>query len=398
MGSANTTSLFPSTITKLGSAIDLDSSEVRGVLGFEHGGTNADSLSGAQSALGIGAIGTLGSPVPILSGGTGASSASAARVNLDLEIDVDVASYPPLSAFSNNGSAFYLNRSNHTGTQSVSTITGLSDYATLETVVPVVSGGTGAATASAARVNLDLEIDVDVASYPPLSAFSINGPSYFLSRVNHTGTQNVSTVTGLGDFSTLLTVVPVVSGGTGANTASAARVNLDLEIGVDVQAYSVELSAVDALNTTGVVVRTGPGSVVTRTLSGGTGVTITDGDGIATNPLIEIGQNVSTSASPSFSGVYSTGLDKRSYVLLLSATTLTYENNVVYLDGTFDVQLPPVIDQAVLTLKNVGSGVVQIIADESDSIDGLSSLSLSSQYDHTTLHGCGSLSAWFILG
>jgi hypothetical protein len=397
MGTANTTSLFPSTITKLGSAIDLDSSEVRGVLGFANGGTNADSLSGAQSALGIGAIGTLGSPVPILSGGTGATSASAARVNLDLEIDVDVASYPALSSFSINGPAFFLNRSNHTGTQSISTITGVSDYTTLLTAVPIVSGGTGATSASAARVNLELEIDVDVASYPALSAFSTNGPTYFLSRSNHTGTQDVSTVTGLGTFSVLTSAVPILSGGTGATTASAARVNLGVDIGVDVQGYSIELSGIGELNTDGFVVRTGTGGYSARELIAGTGVVVTNGTGLSANPIIEIGQSVDESASPTFSGVYSTGLDKRSYVLLLSAATITYEHNVVYLDGTFDLQLPPIIDQGVVTLKNVGVGVVTVLPTGDDQIDGLSSISLSSQYDILRLHGNQSLSSWFIV-
>jgi hypothetical protein len=76
------------------------------------------------------------------------------------------------------------------------------------TVLAVANGGTGSATAADARTAL-----------------------------------------GLGTVATLNTV-PVANGGTGGTTIATARAGLDLEPGVDVQAYSAGLQAIAALATT----------------------------------------------------------------------------------------------------------------------------------------------------
>lgn len=68
-----------------------------------------------------------------------------------------------------------------------------------------------------------------------------------------------------GNFSagaiTLSTALTLLNGGTGATTTSGARANLGLAIGTDVQAWDTDLDAYAALTTTGVVQRTGTGTV-----------------------------------------------------------------------------------------------------------------------------------------
>jgi hypothetical protein len=68
-----------------------------------------------------------------------------------------------------------------------------------------------------------------------------------------------------GNFSagaiTLSTALTLLNGGTGATTTSGARANLGLAIGTDVQAWDSDLDAYAALTTTGVIQRTGTGTV-----------------------------------------------------------------------------------------------------------------------------------------
>lgn len=47
-----------------------------------------------------------------------------------------------------------------------------------------------------------------------------------------------------------------------------------------------QLSALSSLSTTGIMIRTGANSFTTRTLTAGTGITITNGDGVSGNPII----------------------------------------------------------------------------------------------------------------
>lgn len=82
--------------------------------------------------------------------------------------------------------------------------------------------------------------------------------------------------------------VPVANGGTGATSAANARISLGVVPGTDVQTQSAQLDAVAALSTTGIVVRTAANTFTTRTIGSGTGITVSDGDGVAGAPSVAL--------------------------------------------------------------------------------------------------------------
>jgi hypothetical protein len=159
-----------------------------------------------------------------------------------------------------------------TGTTLNATVTGssLTSVGTINsgvwrgTAVAVEKGGTGATTASAARTNLGLVIGTDVQAplvsgtdylVPTGSAASLtNFPTFNQNTTGNAATATTAgnitattntTLTSLSSLATVGTItsgvwsgtaVTVEKGGTGATTASAARTNLGLVIGTDVQA------------------------------------------------------------------------------------------------------------------------------------------------------------------
>jgi hypothetical protein len=121
-------------------------------------------------------------------------------------------------------------------------------------------------------------------------------------------TQAASGVAITGGSITGITDLAVADGGTGASTAAGARTNLgagavggnvfvaatasaaqqamDVEVGVDVQAWDADLDAVAGLSANGVVARTGAGTAAARTITSGQGISVTNGDGVSGNPTI----------------------------------------------------------------------------------------------------------------
>lgn len=87
--------------------------------------------------------------------------------------------------------------------------------------------------------------------------------------------------------------IDIPAGGTGATTAAAARTNLGLAIGTNVQAWSSELDAVAALASTGLTVRTGVGTRASRSLTAPVaGLTISNNDGVSGNPTFALANDL----------------------------------------------------------------------------------------------------------
>jgi hypothetical protein len=130
--------------------------------------------------------------------------------------------------------------------------------------VPVNLGGTGATDAGSARTNLGLgSIATQAANNVAITGGSVTG----------------------------ITDLAIADGGTGASTASVARTNLGVAIGTDVQAYDAELAAIAGLATNGLITRTSASTAASRTLTAGSSrVSISNGDGVAGNPTIDVSE------------------------------------------------------------------------------------------------------------
>lgn len=286
---------------------------IAGTLAVTNGGTGATTAAGARTNLGATTIGasmfTLSNP----------SSTTFPRFNTDNSVSALGASdfRTAIGAGTGNGSV--------TSVSGTGTVSGLSLSGAVTTSGNLTLSGTLAVTPS----NFSGQNSNTVLAAP--DGF-FGTPTFRLLTASDIPTLNQNT-TGTADNVT--GVVAVANGGTGASTASTARTNLGattvggslftlanpsaitfprfnadntvsalsaanfrtaigVAIGTDVQAYDADLSAIAGLTSTGLIARTGTGTASVRTITGSTGISVSNGDGVSGNPSIAIDSTVVT--------------------------------------------------------------------------------------------------------
>lgn len=121
-------------------------------------------------------------------------------------------------------------------------------------------------------------------------AIARGGANYRVSGIQGMALQDPAAVAITGGSISGITDLPVADGGTGASNASAARTNLGLEIGTNVQSYYANLEAVGGLGSTGLITLTAAGAASARTITAATGgsISVTNGSGVSGNPTIGV--------------------------------------------------------------------------------------------------------------
>lgn len=122
------------------------------------------------------------------------------------------------------------------------------------------------------------------------------------------------------------------------------------------QAADSDLTALSALATTGLIARTATGSAATRTITAGSDISVSNGDGVSGNPTIAVGSNIprlnannSFSGTQTFANVNTGGLrGALQYAYYDSSPTLNVSNNTIFViiipssTGGVTINLPTV--------------------------------------------------------
>ncbi|MDP4184066.1 MAG: hypothetical protein Q8862_02755 [Bacteroidota bacterium] len=124
------------------------------------------------------------------------------------------------------------------------------------------------------------------------TARKINGVSFDgTADITVTGTTNLSAT----PTSNQIVISP--GAGTSVTLTAGSTTNASLMLPGDktkldavtaIQPLNADLTAISGLSTTGLIARTGTGTEATRTITGGTGITVTNGNGVSGNPTVAL--------------------------------------------------------------------------------------------------------------
>jgi hypothetical protein len=153
-------------------------------------------------------------------------------------------------------------------------------------------GQTGNGSGSAAPV-WEQPAASDITGLAPSATTDTSNASNITSGTLPTGrlTGEYTGITGVGVLANgtwAANTIAVAYGGTGATNSTDARTNLGLVIGANVQAYSVQLDSLAAVSSNGMLSRSASNTITARTITSGTNIDVSNGDGSAGNPTISL--------------------------------------------------------------------------------------------------------------
>lgn len=181
-------------------------------------------------------------------------------------------------------------------------------------------------------------------------------------------------VLGLNGFEQLQSgdYIDIPQGGTGAVTAAGARTALGLEIGTNVQQQNSQLSALAGMVSTGAMVRLGVDSYTTRTMTApAAGFTINNPDGVVGNPTFLLSDDLAAIEAMS-----TTGIVVRTGTSTWTSRTLQGTAGRTTVTNASGVAGDPVIDLATLS-DGGGGALLKFTRDAYGRVSGTSSPVLS---------------------